>query len=258
MGKVSAQDDGSFTTDSTDVVELEGEEYDEDQDENSKVTHTLVEPESMEGLQQYKQQRVNVKKFDKSKWRKVAGNVDFSEEEDEEEKQTEDGNIAPVSAPPWSGGLLKIIAYIAIFALVVFILYYILKNTSLKKNPKIVPLEESDLGKDVQNIEDLDIESLLRQALENRNYRIAIRLYYLDLLKRLNAAGIITWKRDKTNRDYLTEIFSRDFHYDDIRKLTIGYETVWYGEHEIPEERMRGLISGFDAMQEKIQPSTNQ
>jgi hypothetical protein len=82
-----------------------------------------------------------------------------------------------------------------------------------------------------------------------------VRLYFLDLLKKLNENGVIVWTKDKTNRDYLSELFSKQFHFDEIRRLTLAYERVWYGEHIPTEESYRELRNDFQQTNQKLKVS---
>jgi hypothetical protein len=72
------------------------------------------------------------------------------------------------------------------------------------------------------------------------------------MLKKLNEIGMIAWKRDKTNRDYLGELFQRNFLFDEIRKLTLSYEAVWYGEHELKAESYQELTKRFEITYQKL------
>lgn len=153
---------------------------------------------------------------------------------------------------PWSGAGLQVVFYVLVIAVACFILWMVFKNISLDQKLKKNVSVTDDTVKDFEHIEDLDIDSYLRKAREEKNYKLAVRLYYLGLLKRLNATGFIFWRKDKTNLDYLNEIFARDFHYNDIRKLTLAYEEVWYGERNLTEESFHNVTSGFESMFGKI------
>ena len=75
-----------------------------------------------------------------------------------------------------------------------------------------------------------------------------MRLYYLKLLKKLHEMEKIAWKKDKTNRDYLSELFDRDFHFQQMRGLTLSYESVWYGDHEMNRELLLRICSQFESV----------
>jgi hypothetical protein len=94
----------------------------------------------------------------------------------------------------------------------------------------------------------MDIEALLEQARRSGDFKAAVRLYYLKLLKRLHEMEKIVWKKEKTNRDYLSELFAKDFHFQRMRGLTLSYESVWYGDHDINPESFQRICSQFESV----------
>jgi hypothetical protein len=110
----------------------------------------------------------------------------------------------------------------------------------------------------VENIEKLDIDAMLDKARAEKNYKTAVRLYYLRLLQGLAQRGMISWKKDKTNREYLGELLSRNFFFEEIRGLTLTYESVWYGDHTLRTDTFDGLVSRFERMHQQIQSTGKQ
>ncbi len=51
------------------------------------------------------------------------------------------------------------------------------------------------------------------------------------------------------------ELYTKGFYFDDIRKLTLAYELVWYGEHTPQNETYQKLFSEFEAIFQKINTS---
>jgi hypothetical protein len=238
----SANYDSTYYEDYSDS-DGDAESYDGD---SAAFARTLVEPEVLTG--EYKEEEIRLQKFDSAKWKAIAGSTDFEERDVEVEEQRD---LAPPRVP-WAGDLMRIIGYAAIIGVVVLLIYAVVKNTRLEKRTSKIPEGPQDAEKAVENIEEFDIDSLLKNALAEHNYRMAVRLYYLGLLKKLNELGIIVWKKDKTNRDYLSELFARDYLYDDVRKLTVAYEQVWYGEHTPSDEKFQGLLANFENVNEKL------
>lgn len=91
---------------------------------------------------------------------------------------------------------------------------------------------------DVSEIEEdrltlAETESLLSRAERNEQFRLAIRLQYLTLLKRMNELGLISFARDKGNRAYLQEMRKEVELMDGFRRLTRNFERNWYGRYPI-------------------------
>lgn len=88
---------------------------------------------------------------------------------------------------------------------------------------------------EIENIHETDFSSLITKTTEEHNYRLAIRFYYLWLLKKLSARGTIHWNQDKTNNDYFYEIKDIQLR-DDFKYLSYVYDYIWYGEFEVDNE----------------------
>ena len=83
-----------------------------------------------------------------------------------------------------------------------------------------------------EDIHHMDFGQLIAGTKHKEDYRLAIRYYYLWLLKKLAAREIIDWHPDKTNTDYVYEIkdgaLRKDFEY-----LSYVYDYSWYGEFTV-------------------------
>ena len=84
---------------------------------------------------------------------------------------------------------------------------------------------------ETEDLHALDLDTLLTQAEADRNYRLAVRLGYLRVLRQLSDKELIQWKPDKTNHDYLFELPNGPLPAA-FRELTRQFEYVWYGEQD--------------------------
>ncbi|RIA09147.1 hypothetical protein OE09_0976 [Flavobacteriaceae bacterium MAR_2010_72] len=135
---------------------------------------------------------------------------------------------------------LSLLNYLFIFALVLAVIYlvYILLNDgpsglfSSKRHEKLASYGEIS----VDSIEHIDVQSLINDAETNSDYRLAIRYYYLLVLKTLSVKNYIKLEDDKTNAEYLNEIsqtaFSQNFAY-----ISYLYNYVWYGEFALNNQQ---------------------
>ena len=237
--------------DSYDTITYEGDE------EAATTEYQRVAPSSLEGTKKYQSEKMDVQKFDEDKWKQIVGNEKYEEEKEEEEieikkpdKPSEDKADEEPSTP-WNSAGLKIIFYVLVCGIVLLILWGVMRNISLDRKLKKTTMTD-DPTQGIENIEHIDIDSYLERAGAEKNYRLAVRLYYLGLLKRLNKNGLIIWKKDKTNLDYLTELYAKGFHYDDIRLLTLAYEEIWYGERIVTEQIFHNVTDRFEKFFQKI------
>ena len=140
--------------------------------------------------------------------------------------------------------LLKVLAVI----IVVIVIYLIAKALINKegqwifgKNANKKTIHYSDIEK---NIHLLDFEKLISESIESGEKRIAVRYYYLWLLKVMAQNNYIKWDIEKTNSDYLYEIQS-PVHKEEFTYLSYLYNYIWYGEFEIDESTFKKAENRF-------------
>jgi hypothetical protein len=95
-----------------------------------------------------------------------------------------------------------------------------------------------------ENIHQMDFRQLISETKETGDYKLAVRYYYLWLLKKLSANEIIDWHWDKTNSDYLYEIknavLRKDFEY-----LSYVYDYSWYGDFPLDAQAFAKAEKAF-------------
>ncbi|MEZ4903136.1 MAG: DUF4129 domain-containing protein [Spirosomataceae bacterium] len=106
-----------------------------------------------------------------------------------------------------------------------------------------------------ENIHELDFNTSIEDALQQRNYRLAVRLYYLKSLKQLTDRQLIYWQPTKTNRVYVHELEHTPFKMD-FEQLTSQFEYIWYGEFAITEEYFGLVKEQFQAFSTAINKIT--
>tara|TARA_R110000787_G_scaffold190356_4_gene301801 strand:- start:1161 stop:1880 length:720 start_codon:yes stop_codon:yes gene_type:complete len=127
--------------------------------------------------------------------------------------------------------ILRILPYIILAVALFFMIKYFLniRATSILKgsNKSIVTF-----GSDEELIKREDLETLLKDAIDSEEYRIAVRFYYLLILKKLTASNLIVWQQEKTNEDYIKEIKETSLQ-SKFSESTRVYDFVWYGNFNI-------------------------
>ncbi len=130
-----------------------------------------------------------------------------------------------------------------------FVIYFIFKaimneegswvfGKSSDKN--IIPVADAE-----NNLQTTDFKQLIAQAEKNDDYRLAIRYYYLWLLKALADAGIIEYDAEKTNSDYYREIVQKDLK-DGFSYTSYLYNYIWYGEFQVDRPQFEKAKSAFE------------
>ena len=141
--------------------------------------------------------------------------------------------------PKRASWLNELILQILTVAVIAFVIYRIVKIILNKEGQWVFGksttkkiIHENDIEK---NLIHVDFEKLIAQTLQEENYRLAVRYYYLWVLKSLSEKNIIDWHVDKTNTDYLYEIQAQGLK-SDFQYLSYLYNHIWYGEFEMNKE----------------------
>jgi hypothetical protein len=101
------------------------------------------------------------------------------------------------------------------------------------------------------NIHQISFDEAINDAISAGNFRLAVRLLYLQSLKKLSDKDLIDWKIDKTNSDYLQEIMNNSWH-NVFRQLTNKFEWVWYGEMNINRQEFENLQVQFQQFNNQL------
>ncbi|MDT0608552.1 DUF4129 domain-containing protein [Croceitalea rosinachiae] len=161
------------------------------------------------------------------------------------------GDIFGINISPEVFKILQYLIYFLMGGLVIYLIVRLLVNEKFnsiftKKAKSIIDIDLAE-----QHIESLDLEALLQGALEDKNYRLAIRYHYLRILKRLSQANLIEWHFDKTNSDYQSEIAKPNLK-SGFKEVSYLYDYIWYGEQPIDELSYEKAHNSFKSLNNSI------
>ncbi len=151
------------------------------------------------------------------------------------------------STSPFWVGFFKILALVIAVGVIAIVLVHLLGGGGIlaPRSRKIPVANENISIEEIEaNIHESDLDRHIRQSIEQKNYALAIRLYYLAIIKELSLNKWIKWKRDKTNKDYLREVRNTDL-FKPYRNTTRIFERVWYGQSELGEQDFLTLKPNF-------------
>lgn len=97
----------------------------------------------------------------------------------------------------------------------------------------------------------IDFEALLKEALQGKNFNLAVRYWYLILLRKLDQKKMITYKPGKTNFEYISELGSKDLQ-PLFRTATRNYEYAWYGQFTLDESTYNEIASSYRNLTDKL------
>ena len=129
---------------------------------------------------------------------------------------------------------LSIFQYVIIIAVIVIIVLLILKNdirTLFSGKSASVAIDFKEFEEDIYKI---NFEELISEAIAKNDFRKAVRLHFLKLLKELTDNNLIKWQIDKTNNDYSMELVNSKYN-NKFKELVLMYEYIWYGDFQLDE-----------------------
>lgn len=215
-----------------------------------------------EPREQYINEEFDQRDFDLNKWNKAKAGIDYSRETEKRaknERESSDVEGEGGSAPsfewmsaPLAGGLMKVLIIIGGIFVIAIIIRAIIgqgpRDKRLSRNKGM----EINLERIEENIHESDLDSFIQQALDQKNYALALRLYYLAVLKALSQQKLINWKKDKTNYQYALEMRLTPYRsgFDEVTRI---FERVWYGNSPMSAAIFKDLQPRFTSFLNEIE-----
>lgn len=184
-----------------------------------------------DATQSYQKERLRTQVFDAKVWQNTAKDMKFSTKPQVKKVPRQVNNSTPIQTTTNRSTVFSarsLLLFIAVL-LLIFVIYKAVAGNAILINKPIEHRRPIAL-KDIEtNLQEADVESFLAESLQQKDYRLAIRLYYLAIIKELAAKGFIDWKRDKTNGQYLRELRRKQYpQLKAFKSVTRVFEYVWY------------------------------
>ena len=154
----------------------------------------------------YFEESISTQRFDRETWKSLVEGVDYTEELEPEKPKKE---IKSNTDFAFLGSIIKFVTIIIGIGLIVFILVKVLSSESLfsKRDRKISgETKIYDLEEIEENLLETKLDASIQKAIQDGNYALAIRLYYLAIIRELSLSEVLIWKKEKTNFQYLREL----------------------------------------------------
>jgi hypothetical protein len=155
-------------------------------------------------------------------------------------------------AGEYLSNFFKILPYVLLGILLFLLIKFFLNVNSnallySKENESMVSLSEEE-----HIIKNEDINELIQGALKDKNYRLAIRYYYLLILRQMSEKELITWEIQKTNDDYINELTMEGLKAP-FSHITRLYDHIWYGDFPIDEANYLKAENKFSALTKTLE-----
>lgn len=181
------------------------------------------------------QEETKLRSFDQQRWEEATKDVKFEKPEKDKDKEEEEEQAETNrnwNTGSWDLSGIRNLLFIIAIGLLLFFVIRILNTQFLRKDKKIAA-EVSEVNFE-DDLENQDLQSFLDRALQNKDYKQAIRLYYLMIIQDLNQKGWIKWERDKTNSRYVREMANQSSG-NQFMEITRQFNFIWYGDHQVDE-----------------------
>lgn len=139
---------------------------------------------------------------------------------------------------------------VIISGFVTFLILY-LANSNVGLFRKSSHIADEETGIETNDIFSINYQKEIDKAVSMDNYRLAVRLMFLRLLRNLSDKNVIEYKQDSTNFDYMMQLRSTGL-YPDFFRLTRNYEYSWYGQFEIDKEKYSVIKNEFENFDRKL------
>lgn len=198
--------------------------------------------------------------FDEEHWKETVDGLEYGELEAVEQPEPEVEEDFEIPSRSWSWPSLGVAGQT--FVIVIFIALLVILIVKLIGNPgkKVGSVDISDLEYTLEqleeNIHESDLDRFLRLAIDEGEYRLALRVYYLMVIRRLSELNWIKWQKDKTNFDYVREMRQKEGH-SSFRDLTLVFDIMWYGEAPVNEREYKILSPDFQRFIEQLNQEQN-
>jgi hypothetical protein len=164
------------------------------------------------------------------------------------DRELMDENQKGLLYQPWFNTLLRIII-IGIFAAA--IVYFLLQNKINLFSREAASSADETSEDQHEDIFSLSYTNLIQSAEKEKDYRIAVRLMFLQTLKLLSDTNIIHYQPDYTDLHYVQQLHQTKY-YAEFFNVMRSYEYTWFGKFDVSTERYTAIKNDFLKLQHKI------
>jgi len=140
---------------------------------------------------------------------------------------------------------------IIICSFITILIWYLSVSNAGIFRRRPVKLINGDEGIISDDIFEISYPKEINKAVTSGNYRLGVRLMFLQLLKNLSEKNIIEYTQDRTNFDFLLQLHQSSY-YKDFFRLTRNYEYAWYGQFDINKDAFSSIKSDFETFNRRL------
>ncbi len=146
-------------------------------------------------------------------------------------------------------GLPDLVGFIIVVGVLTLVILFIMKSRKqglfASSGSRLALVQEEQL----EAPEDLD--RLIGVAVNDGNYRLAIRLLYRRTLSELKDLGMINFRPERTDAEYVRDLAGTAFG-DSYRQAVRMFQSAWYGLEQVSMADFHRAQQAFDAVRATI------
>jgi hypothetical protein len=142
---------------------------------------------------------------------------------------------------------------VLIFSMLAILTFFILKILGMDKAGLFGKNNTAgmDYSLSEENLQNIHFQQAIQDAVYEKNFRMAVRLLYLQSLKNLTDHKLINWQINKSDEAYIQELNGNQLQ-QSFKDLTLQFESNWYGGIPINENEFGKVSERFMNFNERL------
>lgn len=210
--------------------------------------------QATETTRQHNQRQLAPSRLDKESWARITKGVSY---EPNKPKEKPDINFPDIDLPqidPPPASAFAVFGKILLWGLVILVVAFIAFRVATMgwgSNKTVDRKGEFSLEHIEENLMESDLDRFLREAIAKNDYKAAVRLYFLSIIKEMALKEMIHWKKDKTNGHYLSELYKKPL-YEPFRNIVRIFEYAWYSEMNFEQQHYNQVQPEFKSFLSQV------
>ena len=142
--------------------------------------------------------------------------------------------------------------YIIMIAALIIIILGLLKSDIRGFLYGSVEKKLTGISEKTEDITKIDFNELITKALENKDYKLAVRYNYLKILLSLSNIGALDLREFKTSSQLVSELKNKDKFLEPFKYLTRVFENTWYGDHKVEPDSFNKISDEFNRFENLV------
>ncbi len=186
---------------------------------------------------------VRIRKVNKEEVKKMHDDDDFwyYNTAPPAKKVSQKKKVQPSEPNAWLSSFLWTVV---IGGFIAFLIWFLMTSNVqiFKSSPKRIFYQTEQ---ETEDIFEVDYDKKIAAYVHAKEYTLAIRLMYLQLLTILSQKNMIDYQQQKTNHDYVMQLHGTP-HYKAFFRITRHFEYTWYGHFPLSAAVFSEMKEEFD------------